>query len=145
MTVFHDARHADQMAGNVQRRRHVRKAGWWMGLPNDHVLPQRASAENLGRVLRDGGVCPLETGSGWRTRAQMAELDGMTTRNTAEPVRSIGDDGELDPKTTCRSSFQIRREGSWDVKRIVRDSLLPQRISDEHLVPGRATIVSEKA
>lgn len=60
MTAFRDAMYAEQMAWKVRHLPHVREAGWWMGRPYDHILPLRASAENLWPGLRDGGVRPLE-------------------------------------------------------------------------------------
>ena len=60
MTAFRDAMHADQMAWKARRLPHVREAGWWMGRQYDHILPRRASAENLWPGLRDGGLRPLE-------------------------------------------------------------------------------------
>jgi len=60
MTAFRDAMHADQMAWKARRLPHVREAGWWMGRQYDHILPRRASAENLWPGLRDGGERSLE-------------------------------------------------------------------------------------
>ena len=60
MTTFRDAMHADQLAWKARHLSHVREPGWWMGRPYDHILPRRASAENLWHGLRDGGVRPLE-------------------------------------------------------------------------------------
>ena len=60
MTAFRDSMHADQMAWKARRLPHVLDAGWWMGRQYDHILPRRASAENLWPGLRDGGVRLLE-------------------------------------------------------------------------------------
>lgn len=60
MTAFRDAMHTEQMTWKARRLPHVREGGWWQGRQYDHILPRRASAENLWPGLRDGGVRPLE-------------------------------------------------------------------------------------
>ena len=56
MTTFRDATHADQLASRARRPPHVRETG-------DHILPRRASTENLWPGLRARGVRPMSTSS----------------------------------------------------------------------------------
>lgn len=60
MSAFRDTMYAGQMAWKARRLPHIREGGRWQGRQYDHILPRRASSENLWPGLREGGVRPLE-------------------------------------------------------------------------------------
>lgn len=61
----------------------------------------------------------------WLTQAAMAELFQTTPQNIGQHVAAIYTEGELDAAATCKQYFQVRREGSRDVRRHVRHYSLP--------------------
>ena len=61
----------------------------------------------------------------WLTQAAMAELFQTTPQNIGQHVAAIYTEGELDPAATCKQYFQVRCEGSRDVRRNLRHYSLP--------------------
>lgn len=61
----------------------------------------------------------------WLTQAAMAELFQTTPQNIGQHVAAIYTEGELAAAATCRQYFQVRREGSRDVRRQVKHYGLP--------------------
>ncbi len=65
----------------------------------------------------------------WLTQAAMAELFQTTPQNIGQHVGAIYTEGELDPAATCKQYFQVRREGSRDVRRRLKHYSLPMIIA----------------
>lgn len=87
------------------------------------ALVSATSGELLVYAERGGTVrvqVRLHDGSVWLSQAQMAELYGTTPQNITQHLRAIYDEGEQDPEATCKPYLQVRREGSRDVQRSVK-------------------------
>ncbi len=61
-----------------------------------------------------------EGGSLWLSQAEIATLFQTTPQNITQHVKAIYAEGEADPEATCKSSLQVRREGTREVRRTVR-------------------------
>ena len=53
----------------------------------------------------------------WLTQQQMALLFKTSRTNVVEHIKNIYQEGELDPKSTCRDFRQVREEGGRRVSR----------------------------
>ena len=56
----------------------------------------------------------------WLSQALIAELFQTTPQNVTQHLRTIFQDGELDPEATCKEFLQVREEGQRQVRRQVR-------------------------
>jgi hypothetical protein len=79
----------------------------------------------LGQVLiySDGALqlqVRLDGHTVWLTQAQMAALFQTTPQNITLHVQGIYDDDELPEEGTCKGCLQVRREGSRQVKRVLK-------------------------
>jgi len=61
----------------------------------------------------------------WLTQAGLAELFQTTPQNIGQHAAAIYTEGELDQAATCKQYFQVRREGSRDVRRQLTHYSLP--------------------
>lgn len=64
----------------------------------------------------------------WLTQQQMALLFQISRTNVVEHIKNIYQEGELDPKSTCRDFRQVREEGG---RRVARQ--IPQYSLDVNL------------
>ena len=55
----------------------------------------------------------------WATRAQIAQLFGVTPRNITDHLKNIFETGELNEKRTRKKNFLVRKEGNRTVRREV--------------------------
>lgn len=77
------------------------------------VVYQVDGGENQIRVLLEGETV-------WLTQQQMADLYQTTPQNVTQHLKTIYEDGELDPEATCKEYLQVRPEGSRSVKRSLK-------------------------
>ena len=63
-------------------------------------------------------------GTCWLTQAELAELFDTTPQAITQLIKAIYEEGELDPKATCKEFLQVRQEGSREVKRKLKSYTL---------------------
>lgn len=63
-------------------------------------------------------------GTCWLTQAELAELFDTTPQAITQLIKSIYEEGELDPEATCKEFLQVRQEGSREVKRKLKSYTL---------------------
>lgn len=61
-----------------------------------------------------------EGGTVWLTQAEIAELFAVTPQNITLHIKSIYEQGELQESATCKESLQVRKEGSRNVERLLK-------------------------
>jgi hypothetical protein len=66
--------------------------------------------------------CRFEDGSVWLTQAGMADLFQTTPQNITLHIGAIYQEGELREDATCKEYLQVRREGSRQVGRRVKQA-----------------------
>lgn len=71
----------------------------------------------------------MEEDTVWLTQQQMAELFQTSRTNIVEHIKHIYEEGELDEKSTCRNSRQVRIEGNREVARNIPNYNLDMIIS----------------
>lgn len=57
----------------------------------------------------------------WATQAEIAAIFGVTPQNVTQHIRHIYRQKELVEKATCKESLQVRREGTRDITRTVKE------------------------
>jgi death-on-curing family protein len=57
----------------------------------------------------------------WATQKQLSEIFEVTTQNITMHLKSIYKEKELNEKSTCKKSLQVRNEGEREVKRMVME------------------------
>ena len=62
----------------------------------------------------------VENETVWLTQAQMAELFEKTPQNITIHIRNAYNEGELDPKSTCKEYLQVQKEGKRNVARKIK-------------------------
>lgn len=62
----------------------------------------------------------VENETVWLTQAQMAELFEKTPQNITIHIRNAYNEGELDPKSTCKEYLQVQKEGERNVARKIK-------------------------
>jgi prophage maintenance system killer protein len=62
----------------------------------------------------------VENETVWLTQAQMAELFEKTPQNITIHIRNAYNEGELDPKSTCKEYLQVQKEGNRNVARKIK-------------------------
>lgn len=60
-------------------------------------------------------------GTVWLTQAEMAELFQATPQAVTQLVKAIYGEGELTPEATCKEFLQVRKEGSREVRRSLKN------------------------
>jgi hypothetical protein len=64
----------------------------------------------------------------WMTQQQMALLFQTSRTNAVEHIKNIYQEGELDPKSTCRDFRQVREEGgrrvAWQIPHYNLDMII---------------------
>jgi hypothetical protein len=64
-------------------------------------------------------------GSVWITQAEIAELFSTSPQAITQLIKTIYEEKELDPSSTCKNFLQVRKEGKRDVKRNLKSYCLP--------------------
>ncbi|MBI3268971.1 MAG: virulence RhuM family protein [Planctomycetes bacterium] len=56
----------------------------------------------------------------WLSQALMAERFQTTPQNVTQHLKSVYEEGELQPEATCKDFLQVRQEGTRRIRRTVR-------------------------
>lgn len=56
----------------------------------------------------------------WATQKQIAEVFDVTTQNITQHLSAIYSEGEMEEMATCKKHLQVQKEGSREIKRIVK-------------------------
>ena len=64
-------------------------------------------------------------GTVWLTQAEIAELFSTSPQAITQLIKTIYEENELDPISTCKNFLQVRKEGKRDVKRNLKSYCLP--------------------
>lgn len=56
-------------------------------------------------------------GTVWLTQAEIAELFDTTPQNVTQHIKTLYEDGELEPDATCKTFLQVQEEGGRTVER----------------------------
>jgi len=89
-------------------------------MTKDRPSDARSASEVILYQTEDGTTrlsVRLEGETVWLTQAAMAELFQTTPQNVTIHVKSIYEDGELEPEATCKDYLQVRSEGARQVQR----------------------------
>ena len=86
-------------------------------------LPDAPQGEFLLYSTEDGQSrveCRFENETIWLSQALMAELFETTPQNITLHLKSLYEDGEIDPEATCKDYLQVQSEDERSVKRQVK-------------------------
>ena len=64
-------------------------------------------------------------GTVWLTQAEIAELFSTSPQAITQLIKTIYEENELDPASTCKNFLQVRKEGKREVKRNLKAYCLP--------------------
>ena len=64
-------------------------------------------------------------GTVWLTQAEIAELFSISPQAITQLIKTIYQEKELDPSSTCKNFLQVRKEGKREVKRNLKSYCLP--------------------
>ncbi|MGC5166794.1 virulence RhuM family protein [Luteimicrobium sp. DT211] len=90
---------------------------------------------------RDDGAPALEVrlddDTVWLSQRQIADLFQTSRANITMHLRNVYDEGELDPRATCKDFLQVRQEGTREVRRAVAHYNLDAIISVGYRVTSK--------
>jgi hypothetical protein len=90
---------------------------------SDDELPLAPAGDLILYRTEDGRTrvsVRFEEGSVWLTQAGIAELFQTTPQNITLHLAAIYEEGELGEQATCKDYLQVRREGTRQVRRILK-------------------------